>query len=183
MQSFRLLWVLCETAVFTVLAPFSVGLWIPDRIHHTCAGHFAHTSANPAAGGSVFANPAQFVLAYALLLLGAVIYMWCAWDFAAKGMGTPAPIDAPKHLVVDGLYRYVRNPMYVAVFCLVILRALFFASLPILFYLVLVVVLVNLFVRAYEEPHLRKVFGAAYLSYCRDVARWRPRFAAQSARR
>jgi protein-S-isoprenylcysteine O-methyltransferase Ste14 len=181
MPSFGVLWVLCKTAIFTLLVPFSVGIWIPDRIHRTSAGYFAHTYSGPASA-SAFVNPARFFLAYASLLLGAVFYMWCAWDFAVKGMGTPAPIDAPKHLVVNGLYRYVRNPMYVGVSCLVVSRALLFWSLPILFYLVLVVLLANLFVRGYEEPHLRNAFGEEYLNYCREVPRWLPRFDAMSAR-
>ncbi|HKO59995.1 MAG TPA: methyltransferase, partial [Pyrinomonadaceae bacterium] len=49
------------------------------------------------------------------MFIGALIYFWCAWDFTFAGKGTPAPIDPPKELVVRGLYRYVRNPMYVGV--------------------------------------------------------------------
>jgi protein-S-isoprenylcysteine O-methyltransferase Ste14 len=92
-----------------------------------------------------------------------------------KGLGTPAPIDAPKHLVVNGLYRFVRNPMYVGVFCVIVSRAIFCRSLPILFYLILFMVCANLFVQLYEEPHLRSVFGEQYIDYCHRVSRWLPR--------
>jgi protein-S-isoprenylcysteine O-methyltransferase Ste14 len=93
-------------------------------------------------------------------------------------MGTPAPIDAPKKLVVNGPYRLVRNPMYIGVFCLILSQAILYGSRAVLFYLAVVVICVNLFVLFYEEPHLRAVFGEQYLDYCRRVPRWIPRFRA-----
>jgi len=98
----------------------------------------------------------QEILSGALLIAGAAIYLWCAWDFSVKGHGTPAPIDAPINLVVNGLYRFVRNPMYVAVFLLIASRAILFWSFPIVLYLVFVRTCVQLFIVLYEEPHLRK---------------------------
>ena len=103
------------------------------------------------------------------------MYLWCAWDFAVKGMGTPAPIDAPKKLVVNGLYRFVRNPMYLGVFCLILSQAMTRYSRPIPVYFVFVGVCFHLFIVLYEEPHLRKVFGREYEDYCRHVRRWIPR--------
>jgi protein-S-isoprenylcysteine O-methyltransferase Ste14 len=73
------------------------------------------------------------------------------------------------------LYRYVRNPMYLGVAGIVVSRAIYFWSLPILFYLVFIILSANLFVCFYEEPHLRAVFGEQYLEYCRRVSRWLPR--------
>jgi protein-S-isoprenylcysteine O-methyltransferase Ste14 len=162
----KILFVLCKTAIFTAVVPFTVGLWLPQRIH------WAYSIP---ADTSNFGRPQDQILALVLLLLGCAIYLWCAWDFSVKGMGTPAPIDAPKILVISGLYRYVRNPMYLGIFCLIISRAFFFHSLPIVWYLLVVVLLVNLFVRGYEEPHLRNIFGEQYTDYCHRVPRWFPR--------
>jgi protein-S-isoprenylcysteine O-methyltransferase Ste14 len=108
-------------------------------------------------------------------LLGSLIYLWCAWDFSVKGMGTPAPIDAPKTLVVNGLYRYVRNPMYIGVACLVVAQLILCPEAPVLVYLVFVLTCVNLFVVFYEEPHLKKFFAEQYEDYRRNVRRWIPR--------
>jgi len=90
-------------------------------------------------------------------------------------MGTPAPIDAPKKLVVNGLYRFVRNPMYVGVFCLILSQAMNLCSRPILFYICFVGVCFHLFIVFYEEPHLRRIFREQYEDYCRQVPRWIPR--------
>jgi len=162
----QIAWVLFKTAIFTALAPYVVGLRLPEYVHQA----FTHeTDAHTLA-------PSQlFVLGVLLLLLGAVMYLWCAWDFAVKGMGTPAPIDAPKNLVINGIYRYVRNPMYLGVLCLIVSQAINFYSRPILVYLIFVGLCFHLFIVLYEEPHLRKVFGAQYEEYCRNVPRWIPR--------
>ncbi|HEY1483034.1 MAG TPA: isoprenylcysteine carboxylmethyltransferase family protein [Candidatus Acidoferrum sp.] len=107
-----------------------------------------------------------------LLLLGLSVYLWCAWDFAVKGLGTPAPIDAPKNLVVQGLYRYTRNPMYVGVAAMIAGQAIYRGSVAVALYLGVVVILFNLFVLFYEEPTLRRQFGEQYNNYCRAVPRW-----------
>ena len=103
------------------------------------------------------------------------MYLWCAWDFATAGQGTPAPIDAPKHLVVRGLYRFVRNPMYVGVLLMLTGESRAFRSLRILIYAAIVFVFFNLFVIFYEEPALTRKFGAEYDEYMRRVPRWIPR--------
>jgi len=108
------------------------------------------------------------------MALGAAIYYWCAWDFATAGQGTPAPIDPPKHLVVKGLYRFVRNPMYAGVLLLLAGESLAFQSLRILTYAAIVFVVANLFVIFYEEPALKRKFGAEYEEYLRSVTRWIP---------
>jgi protein-S-isoprenylcysteine O-methyltransferase Ste14 len=107
-------------------------------------------------------------------LIGVGIYLWCVWDFATFGRGTPAPIDAPKKLVVRGLYRYTRNPMYLGVLTTIIGWSILYHSLNVLLYALLVASFFNLMIFFYEEPHLRKAFGKEYNAYCSKVARWIP---------
>jgi len=109
------------------------------------------------------------------ILLGAVTYLWCAWDFTFTGRGTPAPIDPPKELVVKGLYRYVRNPMYVGITLILLGEALLFESAVLFLYAGFLLVCAHLFIVYYEEPTLRRLFGASYESYRKSVARWTPR--------
>lgn len=112
--------------------------------------------------------------AYPLWAIGLVVLLWCFWDFLVKGKGTPAPIDPPKHLVVAGLYRYVRNPMYVGVLLVLLGHFLYFGYWALLIYSGLFFVAVHTFVTRYEEPHLRKLFGTEYEDYCQRVPRWIP---------
>ncbi|MBI2889282.1 MAG: isoprenylcysteine carboxylmethyltransferase family protein [Nitrospirae bacterium] len=106
------------------------------------------------------------------LLIGAAGLIWCIADFARKGRGTLVPIDPPKFLVRGGLYRCVRNPMYLSVLITVASESFVFGSLPILIWAAALAVAFNLFVLLYEEPHLRRQFGADYETYCREVPRW-----------
>lgn len=112
------------------------------------------------------------VLALLLFALGFAIYAWCVWDFASFGRGTPAPIDAPRHLVVRGLYRFSRNPMYVGVLCVILGWAALYAHTSVAVYAVLVFSLFNSFVVFYEEPHLAESFGDEYAAYRARVGRW-----------
>jgi protein-S-isoprenylcysteine O-methyltransferase Ste14 len=113
-------------------------------------------------------------------LLGFAVAIKCIWDFGATGHGTPVPIAPPQRLVVVGFYRYVRNPMYVGFFVgwfslWIVLGRANRAALTVA---LVAVVAVALFVQFYEEPTLRKMFGAAYEEYCRNVPRWIPRMRA-----
>jgi protein-S-isoprenylcysteine O-methyltransferase Ste14 len=110
-------------------------------------------------------------------VLGFAVALRCVWDFGRTGHGTPAPMVPPKRLVVVGFYRYVRNPMYVGFFVgWVGLWAVFGRANRTAATVAAVAVLgVVLFVRLYEEPTLRKLFGAEYEEYCRNVPRWIPR--------
>ncbi len=110
-----------------------------------------------------------------VLAAGAAIYLWCVWDFATFGRGPPAPIDAPKHLVVRGLYHHVRNPMYVGVLTTILGWAIYFGSLPLLLYAAVIFAAFTSFVVFYEEPALHSLFGDEYDSYRRRVGRWLPR--------
>jgi protein-S-isoprenylcysteine O-methyltransferase Ste14 len=118
-------------------------------------------------------GPNQF-LSLVPVLLGAAILLRCIWDFAAKGRGTLAPVDPPKELVVKGLYRYVRNPMYWGVLVLLLGEAAFFESGTLLWYTALWFIAVNLVVVLFEEPALRRRFGTSYNVYCQTVHRWIP---------
>ena len=95
--------------------------------------------------------------------------------FAIQGLGTPAPVAPPQHLVVTGLYRYVRNPMYVAVSALIFGQGLLFGSVSLLEYGLVVWLGFFAFVVLYEEPTLRGKFGKEYEDYCARVPRWLPR--------
>lgn len=110
-------------------------------------------------------------------VLGFAVALRCVWDFGWTGRGTPAPIAPPKRLVVVGFYRHVRNPMYLG-FAVgwIGLWIVFGHANPTLIAAVAAVALgVHLFVVFYEEPTLRRMFGAEYEDYCRNVPRWWPR--------
>ena len=157
-----------KNLLFTVLVPGTVAVYIPLQI-----------AGNPTQTMNSHWGVCQIV-ALLPLSIGAAIYGWCLWDFAHRGRGTPVPIDAPKHLVVNGLYRYVRNPMYVGVFLVIAGWSLFFQFWPILFYGIGIGFFFHFFVLLVEEPLLRKRFGDSYLSYCIEVARWLPRIRSRS---
>lgn len=114
-------------------------------------------------------------LAFPLWLIGFAMLVWCFWDFAQKGKGTPAPIEPPKELVVSGLYNHVRNPMYVGIASVLIGHFLWFGFGSLLIYTAVVVIAFHSFVTLYEEPNLRQRFGAAYEAYCKRVPRWIPK--------
>jgi protein-S-isoprenylcysteine O-methyltransferase Ste14 len=120
-------------------------------------------------------------LAIPLWALGAAGLAWCAWDFAKKGEGTPAPIDAPKKLVVSGLYRYVRNPMYVSALMILLGQFLWLGSRWVFAYMLFMFTAFHLFITNYEEPGLKRLFGAQFERYARAVPRWLPRFKPFSA--
>ncbi|MBZ5595544.1 MAG: isoprenylcysteine carboxylmethyltransferase family protein [Acidobacteriia bacterium] len=147
-----------KTVIFTILVPGTVAVVIPRNIAWDATAPTLYSS-----------------IGFLPLALGVAIYLWCAWDFATAGQGTPAPVDAPKRLVVRGLYRFVRNPMYVGVLLILLGESLAFRSTRILIYAALVFVFFNLFVLLYEEPALKRKFGASYEEYLNKVPRWIPR--------
>jgi len=109
-----------------------------------------------------------------LIALGVVGLLDSFVRFALKGVGTPAPVFPTRHLVVTGLYRYVRNPMYVAVTGAILGQGLVFGNVALLAYGGLVWLLFHVFVSIYEEPVLRASFGSEYESFCAEVPRWIP---------
>ena len=150
---------LLKNVLFTLIVPGTVAVWVPMLL----------TRDRTPVGGPVWP------LAMAVLVVGALVYAWCVWDFATFGRGTPAPIDAPTRLVVRGLYGLTRNPMYVGVLSVIVGWALVFRSLVLGAYAMAVWCCFQSFIVFYEEPHLRRVFGAEYRSYCARVGRWLPR--------
>ena len=103
---------------------------------------------------------------------GIIISLWCFIDFIFKGEGTPVPTDPPKKLVVSGLYRLVRNPMYIGILILLFGEAVFFKSFILIGYTVCVYCLFHVFIIGFEEPSLRIKFGKEYEEYCALVPRW-----------
>ena len=108
--------------------------------------------------------------------LGAVLLAACILEFARSGRGTLSPVDPPRHLVVRGLYRYVRNPMYLSVTTIALGEALLTHSPALGVYWAIWFLGANLFVIGYEEPTLRRRFGVSYDEYTQRVGRWIPRF-------
>lgn len=154
---------LLKTLIFTIVVPGTVTVLVPRwLLSSESVRVFAQ------------ADAIQYV-GVIPILLGASIYLRCAWDFASAGRGTPAPIDPPKELVVRGLYRYVRNPMYVGVLTVLFGEALLFASSILLRYATAAFLSFHLFILLYEEPMLRRKFGGSYKRYCEAVPRWIPR--------
>lgn len=115
------------------------------------------------------------LLAVPLWLIGSLMVLWCFWDFTFKGRGTPVPLDPPKELVVTGFYRYVRNPIYVGVLAIFLGHFLWFGYWALLIYTVLAFIGVHVFIVLYEEPTLRRKFGASYEEYLKKVPRWMPK--------
>jgi len=114
-----------------------------------------------------------------LITAGIALYFACAfWGFALRGKGTPLPLDPPKKLVVEGPYGVVRNPMYWSVASVMLGEAAVFHSLALAELAAAFFAGVNVFVLLYEEPVLRRKFGAEYEEYCRRVPRWLPRLKA-----
>jgi len=106
---------------------------------------------------------------------GAVVALWCIFTFASAGRGTPAPFDPPRRLVIQGPYRFVRNPMYIGAGLALAGAALFYESWSLLGYTSFFFFATHLFVVSYEEPVLRRTFGQEYEAYCGRVKRWWPR--------
>jgi len=110
-----------------------------------------------------------------LVVAGTAVLIHAFGRFVVEGLGTPAPVAPPARLVVGGLYRYVRNPMYLAVVAAIVGQSLFLGRLGLLWYAAAVGGVLALFTRAYEEPSLRRRFGAQYDEYRRHVPGWWPR--------
>ncbi|TDD04695.1 isoprenylcysteine carboxylmethyltransferase family protein [Nonomuraea deserti] len=115
------------------------------------------------------------VLGAVLVLAGGVVVVGAFLEFVVEGWGTPIPVAAPDRLVVGGFYRYVRNPMYVAILAAIIGQAMVFGDPGLLVYAAVVAIPVVAFVRWYEEPELRRRFGAEYEDYRSHVPGWWPR--------
>jgi len=159
----RRLFAILGSAIFLVIAPGIVAGYVPWRI---CRWHL---------GAPLLGTSAFRLVGVLLIVAGLPVLLDSFARFALQGLGTPAPIFPTRHLVVSGLYRYVRNPMYVAVVSLVLGQGLFFGSSRVLEYGFAVWAGFHLFVLIYEEPTLGKTYGVEYEQFCANVPRWIPR--------
>jgi len=151
------------SGVFLVIAPGFVACLLPWWISHWRVG-------------APFLGIPLFRLGGGMLVtLGCIGLLDSFVRFALQGVGTPAPVFPTRHLVVTGLYRYVRNPMYVAVVSTILGQALILGNVTLLEYGGLVWLLFHVFVLIYEEPTLRASFGSEYKTFCTEVPRWIPR--------
>ena len=148
-----------KNVIFTLLVPGTVAVLGPLFI----------------AKGTVAGNSWFIITGLLMLIFGLAIYCWCVWDFATFGQATPAPVDAPKLLVVRGLYSYIRNPMYVGVLSVILGWTLLYADLLILAYCLTVAIGFQLLVLFYEEPILQQLFEDEYAVYQASVNRWLPK--------
>jgi protein-S-isoprenylcysteine O-methyltransferase Ste14 len=155
--------VIVKTLIFTIIVPGTVAVYLPSSMLPSGVKWLPDEIG------------VRWLSGVFLIAVGAAFYVRCALDFAFAGHGTPAPIDPPTALVSRGLYRRVRNPMYVGVVSILIGESIAFESLVLLRYAAIVWLVFHLVVFFYEEPTLKKTFGSAYEEYCKTVPRWIPR--------
>ena len=150
-----------SAAAFIAVVPGSIGGWIPLYI-----------ATNGASGPRWTFDRLAGV---ALVIVGWSILIWCTVEFVRRGRGTPSPNRAPTKLVVSGLFRFVRNPMYVGVVTAIEGFAFAMHSWETAVYGVVVAIAFHLRVLLYEDPRLTREFGAEFTAYCSRVPRWIPR--------
>ena len=151
------------SALFFVIAPLMLAGVVPWWV--------AHWEFRPAFFG---VDPTR-ILGGILIIAGVPGLVDSFARFALEGLGTPAPIAPPQKLVVTGLYRYVRNPIYSAVVAVIFGQAVLFGDWRLLWYGALLWLFFHVFVVMYEEPTLEQTFGAEYESFRTNVPRWIPR--------
>ena len=154
-------WLGLRSLLWTVLLPGMVAGYLPWRFFGLSAAR-------------VDPRDPTHLLGLLVAATGAVLLGACIWEFARSGRGTLAPLDPPRELVVRGLYRHVRNPMYLSVALILIGELLLTRSRALLVFAGAWFVVVNLFVMGYEEPALRRRFGDSYRRYTERVGRWVP---------
>ncbi|CCV15739.1 isoprenylcysteine carboxylmethyltransferase family protein [Mesorhizobium sp. STM 4661] len=119
--------------------------------------------------------PGFVPIGWVLIATAAALLLHAFARFALEGLGTPAPVAPTERLVVGGIYRYVRNPMYVAVLSIVLGQALLFSSWALVAYAAIAGTAMVSFVKLHEEPTLARRYGAEYDAYRRAVPGWLPR--------
>lgn len=155
-----------RSLVFTIVVPGTVIGLVPYWL------------ANSKLDAQLFGKAPETLMAdivgYFLLVIGSLIYLWCVYDFTFIGRGTPAIFDPPRELVIRGLYKYVRNPMYIGVVTALLGQVFIYGSPLILIFAIGFGSVFYVFVIVYEEPVLRKQFGDDYTRYVKLVNRWVP---------
>jgi protein-S-isoprenylcysteine O-methyltransferase Ste14 len=154
---------LLGSLLFFVVAPGTIAGWIPYRL--------TRWQMQP----PYLPVPGLRAAGALLIAIGLASLVECFLRFALVGLGTPAPVAPPKELVVSGQYRYVRNPMYVAIMALLLGQSLLLGRTLLLRYAAGIWLMFHVWVLVYEEPSLKDRFGAAYDTYRRHVRRWWPR--------
>ena len=155
-------WVALRALAWSALFAGTVGAYIPWRYFGVTLGRV---------------RPATPSLIAGLTVLGAgvALMLACVAEFVVRGRGTPAPMDAPRELVVHGPYRVVRNPMYVGMVLTLVGELVIAWSRGFALYVAGWFAIINLVVILYEEPTLRRKFGESYERYAREVGRWWPK--------
>jgi protein-S-isoprenylcysteine O-methyltransferase Ste14 len=153
-------WPIVKTSLFSIVVPGTVAVLIPRWL---IGGFYLPENA-----------PLSW-LGIGFIVFGAAVYLRCAWEFAVRGLGTPAPISPTKFLVTTALHRHVRNPMYIGVALVILGEAALFRSVHLVLYAALMLGTAHLFVISYEEPTLRRQFGKSYEEYFNAVPRWIPK--------
>jgi protein-S-isoprenylcysteine O-methyltransferase Ste14 len=153
---------LFRTIVFSLFVLAFIIAGIPSLLHRFGLLHFSISHWNTALPGAL------------TFFLGLLIYILCARNLAVRGRGTPAIWDPPREFVSRGLYRMVRNPMYIGIELILTGEACFFQSPSLLLIAFLMGIIFHLFVIFSEEPTLKKKYGDSYLQYCMKVPRWFP---------
>lgn len=156
------------STLFFIAAPGTVTILIPWMITRW-------ESRDPLPEAFSWATPALRAVGLVLALAGFAVLIHSFVRFVVDGLGTPAPVAPTERLVVTGMYRYVRNPMYVGVLAAIIGQALLLGRYGLLAYAAVVFAAVYGFVRGYEEPKLRESFGREYETYRAAVPGWWPR--------
>ncbi len=159
-----MVFVLARAATYSALFIGLLLIFLPDRILSSTG------ILQPEAIG-LWQSAGMFVGAS-----GALLALACILTFVVVGKGTPAPFDPPRRLVVQGPYRFVRNPMYLGAVLALTGAALFYQSIPLAIYAGVFILVAHMFVVLYEEPTLRQSFNADYEAYCRRTGRWRPKW-------
>lgn len=156
-----MLWV--KTLFLTLLVPGTACFFIPYLILKPT-------------GMDMVSSPILRILGVLLMALGICGFSWVSQAFVRLGKGTPAPFDPPKEFVANGLYRFVRNPMYLGAVTVILGEAILFGSWRLFIYAAAVLATLHFFVILYEEPSLYRRFGEPYRQYTQTVPRWMPRF-------
>ena len=164
------MWLALRSLLWTILMPGVVAFYLPWRYFDV-----REVQLNVRA-------PVH-VIGLLCIAVGAGLLGACIVEFARRGRGTLSPLDPPRMLVVRGLYRYVRNPMYLSVMTIVFGEILLTGSGPLLIYWLVFFAAATLFVMGYEEPWLRRHFGQSYDQYAQEVGRWLPTFRHRSDNR
>lgn len=156
------LWLIARNVAMIVLFPGMVTVYIPYRL------------LAPTSFPSLNSWSLSHFLAAVAMLVGATILLISIWSFALVGRGTLAPFDETRKLIVVGLYRYVRNPMYLGVILILLAESWFFRSSELLAYTGVCFAVANILVIGYEENRLRYKYGDEFICYCERVRRWIP---------